>query len=104
MERSDGPGDRDSAPPASGTSPLPKDSSVGHLPEGKRAFDESVPRSFDDMLERSIPQYNLMRESCFSVAEPFIKQHVTILDIGCSRGEFQSLGWRQKRHALLEVF
>jgi tRNA (cmo5U34)-methyltransferase len=87
VERSDGSDDRASSPSASGTSPLPKDSSVGHLPEGKWAFDESVARSFDDMLERSIPQYDLMRESCFSVAEPFIKQHGTILDIGCSRGE-----------------
>jgi len=32
------------------------------MPEGKWEFDESVTAVFENMLERSIPQYELMRD------------------------------------------
>lgn len=59
---------------------------VGLAPEGKWVFDGKVAASFDDMLERSIPQHDLMREACFGVSEPFVREHATIVDVGCSRG------------------
>lgn len=60
--------------------------SLGHLPASARwSFDESVTRVFDDMLERSIPQYDLMRSSVLAVAESF--EPGTVVDLGCSRGE-----------------
>ena len=37
-------------------------SSLGHTPTGRRwEFDTSVTAVFDDMLRRSIPQYEVMR-------------------------------------------
>lgn len=61
--------------------------SVGHLPAGKWAFDEQVTDCFDDMLERSIPQYNIMRKSCFDFAALYRQSSTDIVDLGCSRGE-----------------
>ena len=59
-------------------------------PEGKWEFDEIVADCFDNMLERSIPQYNIMRESCSNLVFDMIceskKQSFTILDVGCSNG------------------
>lgn len=58
----------------------------------KWKFDESVTKCFENMLERSIPQYFIMRKSiadlAYSViAESNIKKPVyKILDIGCSDG------------------
>lgn len=57
------------------------------MPEGKWEFNESVTNVFDDMLSRSIPQYEVMREACFYLACKFMKHKTTVLDIGCSRGE-----------------
>ena len=57
------------------------------VPKGLWEFSPEVTAVFDDMLERSIPQYAIMRDLCFKVAAPFIKPDTTILDVGCSRGE-----------------
>lgn len=57
------------------------------LPEGKWAFDGEVTRAFDDMLARSIPQYEVMRRSVFDLACRFVKPKTAIVDLGCSRGE-----------------
>lgn len=64
-------------------------SSLGHVPEqGKPwAFDASVAARFDDMLERSIPQYHAMREVCFLLGKRFVTPNTFIVDLGCSRGE-----------------
>ena len=51
------------------------------------AFDEAVTACFDNMLERSIPQYQVMREACFSVGKRFVTPGSAILDLGCSRGQ-----------------
>ena len=59
-------------------------------PEGKWEFDEKVAECFEDMLSRSIPQYEVMRNSVVSLANKTIqnsgKDTFTLLDIGCSDG------------------
>jgi tRNA (cmo5U34)-methyltransferase len=63
-------------------------SSLGHLPANDRwTFDESVTDVFNDMLRRSIPQYDIMRQSVFDVASPFVRPDTQIVDLGCARGE-----------------
>ena len=54
------------------------------LPNGIWDFDDKVTEVFDDMLERSIPQYDIMRQAVTSLVKTFIKDGDTILDIGCS--------------------
>ena len=81
--------------------------SLGHVPEGRWEFDEHVTACFDDMLVRSIPQYDVMREACLSVAEPFVKKSTDIVDLGCSRGESMArlvarFG-NENRHVGLEI-
>lgn len=56
-------------------------------PSGKWAFDTSVTDAFDDMLKRSIPQYEVMRQACFDIACQFVQQGTDLVDLGCSRGE-----------------
>lgn len=62
-------------------------SSLGHRPDGAWEFDENVTQVFDDMLIRSIPQYEAMRQACFDWACRFQRRDTVILDLGCSRGE-----------------
>lgn len=50
-------------------------------------FDQEVTRVFDDMLERSIPQYEVMRELVTDAATAFARKETAIVDLGCSRGE-----------------
>ena len=50
-------------------------------------FDGSVTDVFDNMLARSIPQYEVMREAVFELGSRFVKPHTPIVDLGCSRGE-----------------
>jgi tRNA (cmo5U34)-methyltransferase len=61
-------------------------SSLGHLPDGHWQFDGEVTQVFDDMLQRSIPQYEVMRRSVFDVARRFVVDGTAIVDLGCSRG------------------
>ena len=62
------------------------------MPDGKWEFDEKVTDCFEDMLSRSIPQYDLMRESSANLVYDIIKNSkykkdtFNILDIGCSDG------------------
>ncbi len=45
-------------------------SSLGHVPSGQRwEFDTSVTTVFDDMLRRSIPQYEVMRHAVTELAK-----------------------------------
>lgn len=61
-------------------------------PKDKWEFDEYVAECFENMLERSIPQYSVMRESVANIAHAIIcdqekrKENFNILDIGCSDG------------------
>lgn len=56
------------------------------MPAGKWTFDAAVTDAFDDMLERSIPAYNLMRELTTRLAIRFAQPHSYVVDLGCSRG------------------
>lgn len=57
------------------------------LQEGRWTFNGDVTAVFDDMLERSIPQYELMRSTCFDVARQYVQPNTDIVDLGCSKGE-----------------
>jgi tRNA (cmo5U34)-methyltransferase len=59
-------------------------------PEGKWEFNKSVAAAFDDMLARSIPQYDIMRDACFRLACDHVQTKTDIVDLGCSRGEAMS--------------
>lgn len=67
-----------------------EESSLGHMPtEGPKTweFDAEVTRVFEDMLERSIPQYGVMREAVTAVGMHFVQgKGRQVLDLGCSRG------------------
>jgi len=56
-------------------------------PTDKWKFNEEVTAVFDDMLARSIPQYNVMRKAVFDVASRYARRQTDIVDLGCSRGE-----------------
>jgi len=62
-------------------------SSLGHLPDGAWQFDDAVTECFDDMLQRSIPQYQVMRDLCFAIGKRFQQDKTDIVDLGASRGE-----------------
>jgi len=53
----------------------------------KWEFDEEVTQVFDDMLRRSIPQYEVMRNAVADIAERFARTGFFVVDLGCSRGE-----------------
>lgn len=57
------------------------------LARDKWIFDESVTNAFPDMLERSIPQYEVMRKIVFDVGRKFVRENTAIVDLGCSRGD-----------------
>lgn len=55
-------------------------------PVSKWEFNQEVTACFDDMLNRSIPNYNVMRELIFNLGKNFIDDSSLIIDIGCSNG------------------
>ena len=57
------------------------------LPDGQWQFDAGVTAVFDDMLARSIPQYQVMRSAVFDLATLYHQERTDIVDLGCSRGE-----------------
>lgn len=57
------------------------------LPKGKWAFDSEVTDVFEEMLRRSIPQYDVMRQAVFNIACRYAKDKSAIVDLGCSRGD-----------------
>ena len=61
--------------------------SLGHVPDGPWKFDDEVTRVFDDMLARSIPQYNTMRGLVYEVGRRFTDAGSVIVDLGASKGE-----------------
>lgn len=52
----------------------------------KWEFNEEVTKVFDNMLSRSIPNYETMRELCFMVGRNFVTNNGLVSDIGCSNG------------------
>lgn len=73
--------------------------------EGRWSFDERVTEAFDDMLERSIPNYGDMRDLTteavsWTIAQRSWMQSVpNVVDIGCSRGS--ALAPIIQRHGVL---
>jgi tRNA (cmo5U34)-methyltransferase len=61
------------------------------MPEGGWEFDAEVAQVFNDMLERSIPQYPVMRDAVTDLASRFVIGDRTgyplVVDLGASRGE-----------------
>jgi len=57
------------------------------MPEDKWKFDQDVTDVFDNMLERSIVQYDVMRDLCFNLGKNFVKKDSDIVDLGASTGE-----------------
>jgi tRNA (cmo5U34)-methyltransferase len=64
----------------------PEPTSLGHRPGPRWEFDADVTRVFDDMLRRSIPQYQTMRSVVFEVGRRFVRPGTDLVDLGCSRG------------------
>lgn len=60
------------------------------VPGQEWVFDEHVTSVFDDMLKRSIPGYENMREMTLRMIEQVIPRSGNVLDLGCSHGEMIS--------------
>lgn len=56
-------------------------------PEGPWKFDQEVTDAFEDMLRRSIPQYDVMRDAVSGIGAAFLKDGFDVVDLGCARGE-----------------
>ncbi len=59
----------------------------GVYTNGKWDFNKDVTDVFEDMLRRSIPQYEVMRKTVFEIATRYVKSKTAIIDLGCSRGD-----------------
>lgn len=57
------------------------------IPGQEWSFNEEVANVFDDMLARSIPGYENMRDTVVKMISPVITNGGHILDLGCSHGE-----------------
>lgn len=58
-----------------------------NLQPGQRwAFDDEVTDHFDDMLERSVPDYDTMRRTVGALAARYATEGTFIVDLGCSAG------------------
>ncbi len=66
---------------------MPIEQADNVIPGPRWAFDEAVTAAFDDMLARSIPQYDVMRRTVFDLARSFVRPNLAVVDLGCSRGE-----------------
>lgn len=76
-----------------------RDVARDHVLKDRWTFDEEVADVFDDMLERSIPDYVEMRRITTSVARTFLSQLPRIIDLGASRGEALARLLTGTRHA-----
>ena len=56
------------------------------VPTSTWEFNEEVTAVFDDMLARSIPQYDVMRKAVFDLCCRYIEPHTAVIDMGSSRG------------------
>lgn len=55
-------------------------------PGDRWEFDDEVADAFDDMLDRSIPQLEVMRTLTSRLAARHLRPGLSLLDLGCSRG------------------
>lgn len=76
-------------------------------PTGQWKFDAAVTDAFNDMLQRSIPQYALMREAVLNLGSRYVKPNTDIVDVGASRGEaiapFIKRFGAMNHHVLIEI-
>jgi tRNA (cmo5U34)-methyltransferase len=56
------------------------------MPTTGWSFDQSVTEVFDEMLERSIPDYHGMRNLTTRLAVRYAQPGTAVIDLGCSRG------------------
>jgi len=60
------------------------------IPNSKWEFNSDVTEVFSNMLERSIPQYDIMRDGVYNlgcqILDKYNNDKVKILDLGCSNG------------------
>ena len=56
-------------------------------PTGKWQFDENVSACFEDMLNGSIPQIEIMRKAVTDLAARYLMPNSDVLDLGSSRGD-----------------
>jgi len=56
------------------------------MPNGRWDFDGEVTDVFDNMLTRSIPGYDYMRDLTYQLALKHAQRKTAIVDLGCSRG------------------
>jgi tRNA (cmo5U34)-methyltransferase len=70
-------------------------------PEGAWKFDDEVTNAFEDMLERSIPLYDLMRDLTTELAAGFLPDAAggVAVDLGASRGDGLALLKKVRRQA-----
>lgn len=78
------------------------------VPNSKWEFDGEVTRAFDDMLARSVPQYEAMRDAVSKIAASRFVDGTDVVDLGCSRGEalaplVRAIGKRARRFVGIEV-
>ncbi|NMG09781.1 methyltransferase [Brasilonema sp. UFV-L1] len=57
------------------------------FPANQWRFDERVADAFDEMLQRSIPDYSNMRALVSAIALKFLSKGGVLIDIGASKGE-----------------
>ena len=57
-----------------------------YVPKEQWQFNKEVTDVFPNMLSRSIPGYESMRELVYRMARNFVKEGTNVLDIGCSTG------------------
>ena len=57
------------------------------IPGQEWSFNDDVANVFDDMLGRSIPGYENMRDTVIRMISPIVTNGGHILDLGCSHGE-----------------
>lgn len=76
------------------------------MPKGKWEFDSEVTECFDDMLNRSIPNYTEMRNLVKKIGKHIVKPNTWIVDIGCSNGSaiepFISAYGKDNKYMLLD--
>jgi tRNA (cmo5U34)-methyltransferase len=63
-----------------------KDQVVADVGSGWK-FGDEVTRVFDNMLQRSIPQYDVMRQAVYELGRRFVQKGTDVVDLGASRGE-----------------
>lgn len=82
--------------PAVDPEPTPEDAAYASASEAQTdtgyapdtwEFDPEVTRVFEDMLNRSIPDYEGMRDWVTDVSCAFVQPGTLVVDLGCSRGE-----------------